>query len=118
MLHDTFQATRYNHAPRTKGAEMAWATVVVLALLTVSLSSLYERSLREARALANFAVLLLLDDDVNSNQRAGLQQLLISLNAIGAVDLGFKVNMSLSRLALSLEDTMLDVAGMLWNLKG
>lgn len=96
---------------------MVWA-VVALAVLCVVLWSLYKRSMRESRSLANYALLLLLDEKVYTAQKSGLHQLVTSLDASGASDLGPKVNLSLSKLALSLENTILGVAGMLWQLKG
>jgi hypothetical protein len=97
---------------------MEWVIIGVLAVLLLLFISLYRRSLSEGRALGNYALLLLLDEGVYAVQRKGLFDLVPTIDAKNAVDLGFKVNTSLDHLAERLRhNTPLGVVGMLWKLK-
>src|ERR1700733_9545536 len=94
---------------------MAWMLgVSILAIFL--LVALYRRSIRQNSHLTNYALLLLLDDSVHAVQKRGLQELVASLDATGASELGGKVNLAVSNLADRLSHTMLGVAGMLWKL--
>ena len=96
---------------------MAW--VIVAAVLGVILGYCvgYWRAVREGRLLRNYALLLLLDERAYTVQRKGLHDLVQSINAKNAVDLGAQVHLSLDNLAARLAPTMLGVGGLLWKLK-
>jgi hypothetical protein len=97
---------------------MAWMiAVAVLALLVVLFHTLYWRALTEGRHLRNYALLILLDETVYAAQRRGLSDLVQSIDAKNAGELGSKVNLALDSLAARLGHTLLGVAGLLWKLK-
>jgi hypothetical protein len=94
---------------------MAWVIVAVLSGLLLLWHSLYWRALKEGRVLRNYA--LLLDEGVYAVQRKGLHDLVQSISAKNAGDLGAQVNLSLDHLAARLGHTLLGVNGLLWKLK-
>ena len=96
---------------------MAWVIVAVLGGLLILWHALYWRALTEGRVLRNYALLLLLNEDVYAVQRKGLHDLVRSLAAKNAGDLGAQVHLSLDHLAARLGDALLGVNGMLWKLK-
>jgi hypothetical protein len=96
---------------------MAWVIAAVLGGLLLLWHSLYWRALREGRVLRNSALLLLLDEGVYGVQRQGLHDLVRSIDAKNAGDLGAQVNLSLDHLAARLGHTLLGVNGLLWKLK-
>jgi hypothetical protein len=93
-----------------------WA-VGALAVLVLLLVELYRRALREIGLLANFALLVLLDGNAYAVQRQGLVDSVRSIDARNALELGARVNASLSNLAARLDATKLGIAGLLWKLK-
>jgi hypothetical protein len=95
---------------------MEWI-VGALALVVVLLVTLYRKSIRECNHLTNFALLILLDERVYAAQRKGLADLVHTIEAKNAGDLGGRVNLALIQLAERLGDTMLGTAGLLWKLK-
>jgi hypothetical protein len=98
---------------------MSWMiATVVLGAVALLFIHLYRMSLRENRALANYALLILLDDGVYAVQRKGLADLVRSTDARSAVELGPKVYLSATNLALRLSGNSAAVAGLLWKLKG
>jgi hypothetical protein len=96
---------------------MEWVLVAILGVLVVLFFWLYWKALSEGRALRNYALLVLLDEGVYAVQRKGLTDLVRSIEAKDAADLGFKVYQSLDRLAERLRNTMLGVNGLRWKLK-
>ena len=95
---------------------MEWA-VGALAVLVLLLAELYRRALREISLLANFALFVLLDGNAYAAQRQGLMDLVRSIDARNALELGARVNASLSKLAARPYATKLGIAGLLWKLK-
>jgi hypothetical protein len=95
---------------------MEWI-IGALVISVVLLIALYRKSLGEGRHLRNYALLILLDDSVYAAQRKGLSDLVRSIDAKNAGDLGLKVNLALDKLAARLGHTLLGVAGLLWKLK-
>jgi hypothetical protein len=95
---------------------MEWI-VGLLTLVVVVLIAIYRRSLTEGRHLRNYALLILLDEKVYAAQRKGLSDLVQSIDAKNAGELGSKVNLALDSLAARLGHTLLGVAGLLWKLK-
>jgi hypothetical protein len=89
----------------------------IAAIMAVLFINLYWKSVRQCNQLTNFALLILLDDGVHTAQRKGLTELVRSIDAKNAVDLGSKINLATGRLAAKLEGTTLGVAGLLWKLK-
>jgi hypothetical protein len=88
---------------------MEWI-VGILALVLVMQIALYRKSLQEGRDLANYALLILLDETVYAAQRKGLSDLVRTIDAKKmAGDLGAQINISLVRLARRLGDTLLGV---------
>jgi hypothetical protein len=53
---------------------MEWLIIGVLAVVVLTLISIYRRSLRESRGLANLVVLILLDPKVHEAQTKGLAE--------------------------------------------
>ena len=95
---------------------MGWLAGV-LAILVVLFWVLYWKAITECRNVSNYALLILLDESVYAAQRAGLIELVRSIKAENAGELGQKVNLSLSQLAARLGGTLLGTGGMLWKLK-
>jgi hypothetical protein len=95
---------------------MLWLTIA-LGVLLLLFFALYRRSLSESQALSNYALLILLDDQVRDAQRKGLRDFVRSTDAKNALELGAKVNLSVAQLAHRLNDTMLGTNGMLWQLR-
>jgi hypothetical protein len=89
----------------------------VLALLLLLFVALYRKSLKESRDLTNFALLILLDEGVCTAQRKSLADLVRSIDARNAGDLGAKVNLATAQLAARLGHTLLGTAGLLWKLR-
>jgi len=98
------------------GEVMEWL-VGVLALLLLLFIALYRKSLGESRDLTNFALLILLDEGVCTNQRKALTELVRSIDARNAGDLGAKVNLATVQLAARIGHTLLGTAGLLWKLR-
>jgi hypothetical protein len=97
---------------------MAWIiATVMLALLVVLYHTLYWKALTESRHLRNYALLILLDESICAVQRKGLSDLVRSIDAKNAGELGLKVNLALDQLVARLGHTLLGVAGLLWKLR-
>ena len=86
---------------------------VVTALFIV----LYWKAVAESNRLTNYALIILLDETVYFAQRKGLTDLVRSIDAKNAGDLGGKVNLAVIQLAERLRGASLGVAGLLWKLK-
>ena len=56
--------------------------------------TLYNRALRESRHVTNFALLILLDEDVYTAQRKALTELVRTIDAKNAGELGMKINLA------------------------
>jgi hypothetical protein len=89
----------------------------VLAVLLILFIALYNRSLKESRQLTNFALLILLDEGICAAQRKALTDLVRTIDARNAGDLGMKVNLATTQLAARLGHTLLGTAGLLWKLR-
>ena len=96
---------------------MAWYAVGTLTAILLFVFSLYRRGLNERNHLANFILLVLLDEDVFRAQRDALKNLVLATDAKNAGELGYKVNLATTHLADRLSHTMLWNAGLLWKLK-
>ena len=90
--------------------------IIVLLLITL-LITLYRMAIRESSLLSNYALMILLDGKVYTAQCKGLVNLVHSIEAKTAYELGAHVNIATIQLAKGLEGTRLDVAGLLWKLK-
>ena len=95
---------------------MEWI-IGVLVLLVVLTGSMYWKSVRQCNQLTNFALLILLDEGIHTAQRYGLINLVRTIDAKNAGELGSKMNIATGRLAEKLEGTTLGVAGLLWKLR-
>jgi hypothetical protein len=96
---------------------MEWLIVGVLAVVVVILISIYRRSLRESRGLANLVVLILLDPKVHEAQSKGLVDVVHRIHAKNAGELGGRVFLAICELAERMSDNSLGTAGLLWKLK-
>lgn len=95
---------------------MEWIAGTFVLLFVVQIA-VYRKSLQEGHALANYALLILLDETVYATQRRALADLVRNIDAKNAGDLGTQVNVSLIQLARRLGHTLLGVSGLLWKLK-
>jgi hypothetical protein len=95
---------------------MQWI-VAVLTVVSVLLFALYRKCLRESCHVTNYALLLLLDENIHAAQRKGLIDLVHAIDAKNATELGLKVNLATTQLASRLSNTMLGTLGKLWALK-
>lgn len=95
---------------------MEWI-IGALILLVMITASMYWKSVRQCNQLTNFTLLILLNDEVHTAQRNGLMNLVRTIDAKNAGELGGKVNIATGHLAAKLEGTTLGVAGLLWKLK-
>jgi hypothetical protein len=101
-----------------EGEQVGWIIATgILGLIVVMLASVYRLALRENRALANYVLLILLDDGVHDVQRNSLAEFVRTTEARNAADLKISVSLATTRLAEKLSDTGLGVAGLLWKLK-
>jgi len=66
---------------------MEWVIIGVLAVAVLILISIYRRSLRESRGLANLVHLILLDSTVYETQSKGLVDLVRRTDAKNAIHL-------------------------------
>jgi cbb3-type cytochrome oxidase subunit 3 len=98
---------------------MSWMLVSFLLAIAALLLfvHLYRTALRESRALANYALLILLDDGVCGVQRKGLADLAKSIDAKNAGELGIKVGVATTQLAERLSLNTLVIGGLLWKLR-
>ena len=78
---------------------MEWLIIGVLAVVVLILISIYRRSLREGRGLANLVVLILLDPKVHEAQTKALADLVRGIDAKNAGELGGKVYLATCELA-------------------
>jgi hypothetical protein len=103
----------WSHPGRLKNVAFG----IALAIVAVLFIHLYRTALRENRALCNFALLILLDETVYVTQRKGLTDLVRSIDAKGAGELGGKIYLATNQLALRLSGNSLGTAGLLWKLR-
>jgi hypothetical protein len=97
---------------------MSWMVAsIILGVVALLFIHLYRIALRENRALARYALMLLLDDGVCAFQRKGLADLVKSIEAKNAGELGPKVYLATTQLAERLSINPLGVAGLLWKLR-
>jgi hypothetical protein len=97
---------------------MSWMVATfILGAVALLFIHLYRTALRENRALAHYALLILLDDGVCGVQRKGLADLGKSIDAKNAVELMTSVYLATTRLAERLSGNALGIAGLLWKLK-
>ena len=97
---------------------MTWMVATfAIAVVAVLFIHLYRMALRENRALTNFALLILLDEKVYAAQQKGLTDLVQSIDARNARELGGKVYLATTQLAARLSGTVLGTNGLLWKRK-
>jgi len=96
---------------------MEWVIIGVLAVAVLILISIYRRSLRESRGLANLVHLILLDSKVYETQSKGLVDLVRRTDAKNAFELSGKVYLATCELGERLSSNTLGTAGLLWKLK-
>jgi hypothetical protein len=96
---------------------MEWLIIGVLTVVVLILISIYRRSLRESRGLANLVHLILLDPKIYSAQSKGLADLVHGIEAKNAIELSGKVYLATTELAERLSGNSLGTAGLLWKLK-
>jgi hypothetical protein len=96
---------------------MEWLIIGVLTVVVLILISIYRRSLRESRGLANLVVLILLEPKVHEAQTKGLADLVRGSDAKNAFELSSKVYLATCELAARLSGNSIGTAGLLWKLK-
>jgi cbb3-type cytochrome oxidase subunit 3 len=97
---------------------MSWMVAsFFLAIVALLFVHLYRTALRESRSLANYALLILLDDGVCGVRRKGLADLAQSIDAKNAGELGIKVGVATTQLAERLSLNTLVIGGLLWKLR-
>jgi hypothetical protein len=96
---------------------MEWWIIGGLTVVLLILIAIYRRSLRENRNLANYVLLILLDQKIHTVQSKGLADLVRTIDAKNAGELGGRVYMATSQLAERLSGNMLGTYGLLWQLK-
>ena len=69
------------------------------------------------RALAYYAVILLLHHGLRQDHRAKLAQYVAATDAKNAYDLGSKVYIAIGNMALHIKDSIALAAGLVWDLK-
>lgn len=92
----------------------------IIAALTgglLLLAKMYRISVRENRDLSNFALLGLLDDHAQSVQKKALADLVRSIEAKNAGELGGRVFIATNKLAAPLSKTWPGTYDLLWKLK-
>ena len=94
---------------------MLWVAII-FGVLLVLFVALYRRSVKESQALTDYALLILLDENVYAAQKNGLKQLVKTIDAKDAYDLGLKVLLALTPLAAKLRNP-LATSGLLWKLR-
>jgi hypothetical protein len=88
-----------------------WINAALSLIFFVLLGVMYFISVRESRALSNYALLILLDHDVHATQRASLKDLILASDAKNAFQLGKKTRTAITDVAMRLSKTTLDVNG-------
>jgi hypothetical protein len=96
---------------------MEWLLIGILTVVILILITIYRRSLRESRGLANLVVLILLDPKIHAAQSEGLANLVHGIDAKNAGELGGKVYLATCELAERLSGNSLGTYGLLWKLK-
>ena len=97
---------------------MEWwifGTLIIVYLLLLAVMHLM--SARESRALANYALLILLAEDTRATQRATLIEVIRATDAKDAAQLGRKTRTAITKLAMRLSDTVQDINQLAWNFK-
>ena len=94
-----------------------WIVAAILVVVLLVMVAVYRTSLREQRALTNYALLLLLNDEVLEKHRTDLAEFVRQSNAKGAADLGVQVYAATTRMVVGMSGNSLGVAGLLWKLK-
>ena len=95
----------------------AWIILTILFVNPVLLAGMYFILAREIRALTSYALLVLLNEDVHATQRASLMELIRTAEAKDAVQLGGKARTAITKVAIRLLNTKLDMNRFAWNLK-
>ena len=101
-----------------QGTTMEWwifGTLIIVYLLLLAVMHLM--SARESRALANYALLILLGEDTRATQRASLIELIRATDAKDAFQLGRKTRTAITKVAMRLSDTALIMNQLAWKLK-
>jgi len=96
---------------------MEWLLIGLMAIVIVVLVAVYRKSLQENRALAYYAIILLLHDGICRDHQAKLAQYVSTLDAKNAYDLGSKVYIAIGNMAAQIRDGMTLSAALLWDLK-
>jgi len=101
-----------------QGTAMEWWIIGTLIFVyLVLLAGMYLMSARESRALTNYALLILLGEDIHATQRASLIELIRATDAKDASQLGRKTRTAITKLAMRLSDTVLRMNQLAWKLK-
>ena len=101
-----------------QGTAMEWWIIGTLIFVyLVLLACMYLMSARESRALTNYALLILLGEDTHATQRASLIELIRATDAEDASQLGRKARTAITKVAMRLLNTKLDMNRFAWNLK-
>jgi hypothetical protein len=94
-----------------------WIIGTLIFVYLVLLTGMYLMSARESRALINYALLILLGEDIHTTQRASLIELIRATDAKDASQLGRKTRTAITKLAMRLSDTVLRMNQLAWKLK-
>jgi hypothetical protein len=97
---------------------MEWWIIGTLIFVYLALpAGMYLISARESRALTNYALLILLGEDIHATQRASLIELIRATDAKDASQLGRKTRTAITKVAMRLSDTVLRMNQLAWTLK-
>jgi hypothetical protein len=116
-LNEAKAAFRRGHGTNSGETMEAWIIAAIFSLYPVILAGMYFILAREIRAITNYAVLVLLDEGVHSTQRSSLIELICATEADDAVQLGEKARTVITKVAMRLLRTKLDVNRVAWSLK-
>jgi len=96
---------------------MEWWIIGALGVAVVILIAIDRVSLRENRQLANYCLLLLLENEIYEIQKRKLVEFVGKDDSKRAIDLAVKVYIAIGRMAMSFTESGLLVAGLLWDVK-
>jgi hypothetical protein len=85
---------------------MEWWIIGALIIALIVMITVYQRSLRENRAVVHYAIILLLHDGIHRDHRAKLAEYVASIDAKNAFDLGAKVYVAMGNMAFQIRDSM------------
>ena len=94
-----------------------WIIIAGLAIVVVTLVSVYRISVREGRELTHYLLMLILQDDIYRAARINLSNYVASSDAKNAAQLSSEVFMVAGKSAANMEKYSLLVSQLLWQMK-